>query len=145
MRTERGQAGQTRGRQDEEERDAQSQEPLLRLLSGNDAPLRAEQPDAVGEVPRRRDQANHIKQEKWSLKYFALHFSKRRSGELVQVDSGKPHCPGVPQDVSESDDSGPALRRVHPVAGPRIVADIRLAPIPDVEAIERVIKEGEPD
>ena len=53
--------------------------------------------------------------------------------------------PGMPNDVSESDSAGVALRRVHPVAGPRILDHVAVAAKPDVEAVEGVIKNRQPD
>src|SRR5579864_2697216 len=57
-RVERVQAGQSHDREQQEERQAEIEQPLLRLVPGNNAPLGREQPDAVGEVPRGRDQAD---------------------------------------------------------------------------------------
>src|SRR5215470_11255454 len=62
----------------------------------------------------------------------------------MQIDAGKPHGPGMPHDVSERDDAGPALRRVHPVAGPGILADIRFAAPPDVKAVEGMERDRNP-
>src|SRR5579863_6679172 len=63
----------------------------------------------------------------------------------MQVDAGEAHRIGVPHDVDERDATGPALHGVHPVAGPGIRRRIRLAAIPDVETVERVIGDGNPD
>src|ERR1035438_6553555 len=51
----------------------------------------------------------------------------------------------MPDDVEESDAASPALQRVHPVAGPGIVDRIPLAAVPDVETIQRVECDGQPD
>ena len=45
----------------------------------------------------------------------------------------------------ECDAAGPALRCVHPVAGPGIFANVPLAAIPDVETIQRVECDRQPD
>src|SRR5580658_2127554 len=50
-RPERSQAGQSRAGQDKEKHHTHGEKPLLRLVSGNDSPLRREQPDAISEVP----------------------------------------------------------------------------------------------
>ena len=55
------------------------------------------------------------------------------------------NMPGMPAHVKKGDGAGPALRGVHPVAGPGIPANIGVAAIPDVEAIERVKENREPD
>src|SRR6202035_2049532 len=125
-----GKAGQSRPGQDKEEGQAHNQKALPRSFSGNDAPLRREQPDAVSKVPRRRDQAGNIKQEQRSLKHFRLHLAERSVRICVQVNAGKAHGPGVPNDVKECDAAGPALRRVHPVSGPGIFDGIPVAPVP---------------
>ena len=62
-----------------------------------------------------------------------------------QVHAAEAHVIEVVQDVEEGDHAGPALRGVQPVAGPGILADVRLAAIPDVEAVERVIEQGQED
>src|SRR5258708_20416262 len=61
------------------------------------------------------------------------------------MDAGKTHGPRVPADIKEGDASGPALCPVHEVAGERIIADVRLAAEPDVEAIERMVEERQID
>src|ERR1700730_17373377 len=60
---ERGKAGQSRSSHNKEECQTHDQKPFPRFLSGNYAPLCAEQLDAIREVPRGRDQACNIKQE----------------------------------------------------------------------------------
>src|SRR5271169_3472225 len=47
--------------------------------------------------------------------------------------------------VGERDDAGPALRSVKPVARPGISADVGRALIPDVDAVEPVVKNRNPD
>src|ERR1700683_563954 len=88
-RPERSQASQSRARQDKEKHQTDGQNPFLRLLSGNDAPLRRKQPDAIREVPGSRDQAYDVQEEQWSLQNFRLHLAERSVGERVQVDSGQ--------------------------------------------------------
>ena len=63
----------------------------------------------------------------------------------MQVDATETHCVRVPDDVSECDAAGPALKGVHPVAHPWIVDQVCLSAIPDVEAVQRVKSDGQPD
>src|SRR5580700_2054305 len=62
-----------------------------------------------------------------------------------QMYAGEAQTKGVLHDVEESDDAGPALRGVEPVAGPRIFRDIGFAAIPDVDAVETVVENRDPD
>ena len=43
--------------------------------------------------------------------------------------------PGVPDDIDKRDRARPALRRIHPVAAPRIFCEVAVAAVPDVEAV----------
>src|SRR5208282_186907 len=52
---------------------------------------------------------------------------------------------GVLHNKNERDDPGPAMRGVKPIAGPGIVGDIGLALIPDINAVEAVVGDGNPD
>src|SRR5271157_511145 len=140
-----GQAGQPRTRQHKEERQTQCQKPFLRFVARDNPPLRREQPDSIREVPRSRDQTHHIEQKEKRLKYFMLHLAERSPRIVVEIDSGKPHRPGVPHDVSEGDGPGPALRRVHPVASPRISDRISVSAIPDVKPVKGVKRNRQPD
>src|SRR3954449_6853612 len=63
----------------------------------------------------------------------------------VQIDPRKPQMPCVPPDIGERDDAGPALQRVEPVPGPRIIADVALATPPDRQAVSTVKEDGQPD
>ena len=47
--------------------------------------------------------------------------------------------------INEGDDTGPALRCVKPVTGPRIIGDIAIAAIPDIDAVEAVVENRNPD
>src|SRR5271169_4241305 len=46
--------------QHQEQNQAYAQQPLLRLISRHNAPLRRKQPDAIREVPRSRNQSHYI-------------------------------------------------------------------------------------
>src|SRR5437879_1277975 len=64
---------------------------------------------------------------------------------IVQIDSGEAHRVCVPDDVSECDTAGPSLECVHPVAEPRIVDEVLLSSIPDIETISGVEEDRDPD
>lgn len=51
----------------------------------------------------------------------------------------------MPDHVEECNGAGPSLRRIHPVAGPRIFRNIAFAAIPDKETVKRVIQNRQPD
>src|SRR5207245_9981981 len=59
--------------------------------------------------------------------------------------AGEANMPGMPAHIEEGNGAGPALRGIHPVAGPGILANIRVAAIPDIEAVEGVKENREPD
>src|SRR4029453_3888824 len=114
-------------------------------FSGDDAPLGEEEPDAVGEVPRSGDQADHVEDEQRRVIELLLYFAEGCAGMDVEVDAGEAHRPSVPKDVSECDAASPALGGVHPVAGPGVVGDASFAAIPDVKAVQAVESDGEPN
>src|SRR5437660_2666221 len=62
-RAERIQTGKSRSAQHQEKYQAHAQQPLLRLVPRRDAPLRAEQPDAIRKMPRSCHQSRHVEQE----------------------------------------------------------------------------------
>src|SRR5450631_4298963 len=85
-RAEGRKAGQSRGGEHEKERYAHDQKPLARLLAGDNSPLRADQPDAISEVPGSRNQPDHIEQKEWRVKNFRLHLAERRARILMQIN-----------------------------------------------------------
>src|SRR6266542_4380559 len=74
-----------------------------------------------------------------------LHFAKCRSGIRENVHPAKSQMPRMPTHIEEGNGPSPALRRVHPIARPGIVGDIALAAPPNIEAVKRVIKNGQLD
>jgi len=48
-------------------------------------------------------------------------------------------------DVDESDDAGPALCGIEPVAGPGIIGDVGFALIPDEDAVKSVVEDRNPN
>src|SRR5258708_38263337 len=79
------------------------------------------------------------------MHYFCLYSGEGSVRIGVQINSRKAHRPSVPHDVDERDAAGPALRCVHPVPGPGIHDRVPLAPIPDIETVERVERNRQPD
>src|SRR5579885_2772692 len=61
------------------------------------------------------------------------------------MHAAEPQVPRVPDHIEEGNCAGPALRRVHPVSRPRIFANVTFPAIPDVKAVERVIKNRQPN
>ena len=76
---------------------------------------------------------------------FMLNFAKGNAGIFQYVRRCKSQVPGVPDHVKERNRAGPALRRVHPVARPWIRPDIAFAAKPNVEAVEGVVADGNPN
>src|SRR2546430_17538968 len=74
-----------------------------------------------------------------------LHFAERQIRMGQQMGAAKAQVPRMPSHVEEGNRAGPALRRVHPVAYPWVIANVAFAAIPDVEAVQCVIKDGQPD
>src|SRR5215467_12338309 len=61
------------------------------------------------------------------------------------MSAGEAHGVGMPGDIGKRDCAGPALRRIHKVAGPWVLAHIRLSAEPDIKTIKRVIKKRNVD
>ena len=106
MRSERVQACKSRRAHHEKQYEANPQQPFLRLRTRHNAPLRAEQPDPIREVPRGRDQSHYVEQEEQRMHNLTLHFAERRHRMFMQINPGKPHRPGMPNDVGESNAAG---------------------------------------
>src|SRR6266852_9651223 len=102
-------------------READIGEAPARLVARRNAQLSGKEPQSVSEVPRRTNNAYHIKRNRPRMLKFALHFAKSRMGMRQQVDAAETQMPGMPDHVGECDGSGPTLRGVHPVAGPGII------------------------
>src|SRR5262249_55235991 len=66
--------------------------------------------------------------------------AERCTGVRQKVRAAKTHGVGVPENVSKGDATGPALRGIHEIARPRIIAYIRLAAKPDVKPVESVVQ-----
>jgi hypothetical protein len=76
---------------------------------------------------------------------FQLHFTEGGSGMCQQVDAAEAQMPGMPGHIEKGDGAGPTLSGIHPVARPRVVPDVGISAIPDIEAVKGVIQNGKPD
>src|SRR5258706_8157347 len=63
----------------------------------------------------------------------------------VKVNSPEPPRPRMPDDIGEGNAASPALRCIHPVAGPRIGNRVSAAAVPNVETIKSVECDRQPD
>ena len=138
-------AGRADRNQAESEREADIAKAAARLFTGGDAPLRGEQPQAVAEMPGSGDDADRVKGDHPRILKFCLDLGERLHGMRRQVHAGEAQEIGVLHHVDERDDAGPALRGVEPVARPGIIGDVGLALIPDIDAVEAVVKDRNPD
>src|SRR6478609_919421 len=114
--------------------------PLAGGFTDCNAPLGTEKIYAVREMPRRGDDPDQIKHPIPPVLKLDLHFVKRGIGMREQVCSGKTHGVGVPEDVNKGDAAGPALRGIHEISRPGIIADVGFAAEPDVEPVQSVIQ-----
>ena len=73
-RTECVQAGETHDAHEKEKCEANFEKPLLCFFAGDDAPLRAEKPDSIGEVPGGGYESNNVENEQERRVNFGLHF-----------------------------------------------------------------------
>src|SRR5208282_5801860 len=96
-------------------------------------------------MPGSGDDAHRVEGHHPRILKFSLNLGERLHGVGRQVYAGEAQVISVLHHVGERDDAGPALRSVEPVAGPRISADVGLALIPDVYAVEAVVKDRNPD
>src|SRR5450755_2959007 len=96
-------------------------------------------------MPGSGDDANRIESDHPRILKFRLYLGKRLHGMRRQMHAREAQKPSVLHHVGERDDPRPALRSVQPVTGPRISRNIRITLIPDVDAIETVIKNRNPD
>src|ERR1700680_25058 len=139
------QAHQAHRAHEQKKSQAQPEKSLLRLVAGNNSPLGREQPDAIGEMPRGANQPDHVEGKQQRVMNLRRNLAERELRMIVQVNPGKAHRVGMPQDVKEGDAAGPALRRIQPVSSPGIFRNVALAAIPDVETVERMERDGQPD
>ena len=61
------------------------------------------------------------------------------------MNAAEPQKPYMLNYVNERDNAGPALSRVHPVAGPGIIPNVRIATPPDIDSIQSVVQNWEID
>src|SRR5205809_4515707 len=96
-------------------------------------------------MPGGAEQSNNIKRQESRFGQFKLHLSEGCAGMQVQINAGEAQMPDVPSDVGKDYGASPALQGVHPIALPGITDDVSLSAIPDVETIEPVKGDRQPD
>src|SRR5947209_1616411 len=127
------------------EGDAQHKKTLASPLAHDNAPLAAEQPDAVSQIPAGRHQADNVKSKNPRMAERLLHLAKAGAGQIVEIDAGESLGVGVIDDEHEGDAAGPALQAVHPISRPGIAHQIGLAAIPEPNAVSAVEGERQPN
>src|SRR5882762_8330371 len=95
-------------------------------------------------MPGSAYQTQNIEGKEQRLKQFRLHFAERRAGIDMQVNAREAQRIRVESDVGKGNPAGPALRRIHPIAGPRIAKEVGLPPIPNVNTVSRVEENRQP-
>src|SRR5580698_2165023 len=106
-------------------------EALAGYGSRRDAPLGGEKPNAVREMPADGDHGDNVNGQHPRVLQLDLHLVEGRVGIFGKADAGESLAIDMLADVENRNQAGPALRHVHPVAGPGIVNDVRLAAQPD--------------
>src|SRR5580658_10598734 len=96
-------------------------------------------------MPRSSDDSDRVEGDHPRILKLMLDFSERLIRMRSQDRTGEAQRVRVLHYVDECDDAGPALSRVKPVATPRIISNIAVAAIPDVDAVEAVIEDRNPD
>src|SRR5256886_8793922 len=114
-------------------------------IAGSDTPLGREQPQPICEVPRGAKNSHGVEGHCPRMLKFQLHFTEGGSGMCQQVDAAEAQMPGMPGHIEKGDGAGPTLSGIHPVARPRVVHDVGISAIPDIEAVKGVIQNGKPD
>ena len=138
-------AGQAHDGEHDAEGSADVAEALAGGFAGGDAPLGGEEPDAVGEVPADGDHGDDVDGEHPGVGELHAALWRRRRRDAREADAHEALASDVLGDVGEGDEAGVALGGVHPVAGPGVVDDVRLAAQPDLDAVEGVIEDGQKD
>ena len=113
-----------------------------RLFAWRDTPLGREEPDSVGKVPADGDHGDDVEGQDPGIRKFCLHLVKRHARIVGQVRAHETLGGHVVADVNECEDAGPALRGVHPVAGPGVIHDVRSAAEPNEDAVDGVVSDG---
>ena len=114
-------------------------------FADDDAPLAAEEPNAIAEVPARGGESDDVEGEDPGIRERLLHLAEAGAGKIVQVDAAEALGVGVIDDEGEGDAAGPALQAVHPIPNPGIIQKISFAAIPEPEAVAAVKGDGQPD
>src|SRR6476646_6460037 len=121
--------------QSERQHRTRAPRPFARSFTYGDAPLGAEKIYAVREMPRRGNDPDQIKHPGPPVLKLCLHLVKGCIGMREQVCAGEAHRVRMPEDVDEGNCAGPALRGIHEISRPGIVAYVGFAAEPDVKAV----------
>ena len=119
---------------------AEPAEGALRADAYRDAPRAGEIPEAVAAMEGRRDDSDYVKCQIVGILHGGVDI-----GVGGHAAGGEALGPDVPADEEEGDDAAPALQDVEPVGHPGVTEGIGFALPPDVEAVEAVKEDGEPD
>lgn len=119
---------------------AEPAEGALRADADGDAPLAGEIPEAVAEMEGRRDDSDYVECEIVGI----LH-GVGDVGVGRHAAGGEALDPNVPADEEEGDDAAPALQDVKPVGHPGVAEGVGFALPPDIETVEGVEEDGEPN
>src|SRR5580698_822923 len=96
-------------------------------------------------MPRSGDDSDGVESDHPGILKFCLHLGERLHRVSCKMHTGEAQRVRMLHYVDEGDDARPALRRVKPVATPRIIGDVAVAAIPDVDAVEAVVEDRNPD
>src|ERR1035441_9226308 len=96
-------------------------------------------------MPGSGDDADGVEGDHPRILKFRLNFGERLHRMRRQAHAGKAQVVSMLHDVDESDDAGPAMCGVEPIASPRVIGDVALALIPDPKAVEAVVGDRNPD
>src|SRR5437868_13804792 len=96
-------------------------------------------------MPRRSYDRNRIERHNPGVLKFHLHFGKCSRRICEDMLSRETQVPDVVSHVEECDRAGPSLRRIKPISGISVVADIRIATPPDIKPVQRVVGDRNPD
>src|SRR5271154_1940939 len=108
-------AGEAEAAERYTQRGADVAEALAGGVTGGDAPLGAEEPDAVGEVPADGDHGDDVNGEHPGVGKLMLHLGEGCAGVFGKAGAHESLTQDVLDDVDEGDVAGPALGDVHPV------------------------------
>src|SRR5579863_1322219 len=138
--TETNHDGNAHDQKDQRNSNAEVTRGALRPYCGRQSPLTKKIPDAD---PQMDGTGTHAQEEK-AKEIRILHglINDVVCGSAVGQEA---FAVNVPAEEEKRDQAGPALESKHPIADPGILRNVNLAAIPDIESVEGVIKNREPD